>query len=153
MYDQVPWAAGIVGLRNRIANQVTNCFGAFGRSNGTASCDDTSNTWESAVGSGTTISPDNLLRVSQTLQAGSAYTDTGLSGYTWARKSSPTITSAGPVLTTTQLQPGDTLTSSMRCSFSLGRWSCTSYGATNTPFYRVELQNMVGGTYSSVKVF
>ena len=139
IFDQVPTWTAIVGLRSRIANQVVNCFGAFGRYNGGVSCDDTSDTWTGLSGTGSSVAPDNLLHVSQTLESSGSYTDTGPSGYRWIRAVGDSGASTDK--DRDQLSAGDTLTSSAGCTSA----GCVSYGAYSTPFYHVELQNLVGG--------
>jgi hypothetical protein len=147
VYDQTPWYASVVNGRTRIANQVVNCFAAFGRYNGAASCGDTSDTWKALSSSGTSIAPDNLLRVSQPLQSGPTYTDTGAGGYHWSR-----AVGGGGLFTginEQQLRPGNTLTSSQGCTSA----GCVSYGASSTPFWRVELQNSIASSYTTRQVF
>lgn len=146
VFDQVPGWTAIVGMRSRVANQVVNCFAGFRRFNGGVSCDDTSDTWKGLSGTGTSVAPDNLLRVSQTLESSGSYTDTGASGYGWDRATG----GAGASTHTTHqhLSAGNTLTSSAGCTSA----GCVSYGAYSTPFYHVELQNLVGGYYTRRQV-
>ncbi|MFN7130491.1 MAG: hypothetical protein ACK4N5_00315, partial [Myxococcales bacterium] len=144
VFDQVPNWSSVFSMRSRVANQVVNCFAAFGRTNGGVSCDDTSNTWESGVGSGTTVAPDNLLPVQFTLTSSGAFSDEGDAGYTWQRLLSSS--SMFRMVERRQVTAGDSVQNSQRCSGS----TCTSFGASTTPFQKIELQNMVGGVYESV---
>lgn len=137
LFDLAPWPA-----KRNVANQVVNCFAGFNKIDGVVNCDDTSDTWlTSGVGIGTTVSPDNLLPVSFVLHTGSSgFTDTGLPGYEWTERI------GSRTVVTSQKLPGMTVDSSSRCDAA---GSCVSFGAPTTVFQRIELQNVVGGYYST----
>lgn len=134
--DLAPWP-----FKGEIANQVVNCFAGFNKVNGVRNCDDTTGTWWiSGVGSGTTVSPDNLLPVSFMLTASGPYTDTGLPGYEWTERVGYRTN------VTSQKLPGDVVDSSRRCDV---HGVCTSFGAPTTVLQVVELQNLTGGYWDT----
>jgi hypothetical protein len=111
VHDQVndsmgAWLVLFPQADEELPNQVVNCFAGL-------ACDDTSDTWESGVGSGSTVSPDNLLPKYFTLYGRGSYDGWG----------------------------GVAMTSGTAVDNSV-------YGATTTPFRRVEIQNLVGSVYS-----
>jgi hypothetical protein len=117
-------------IANRISNQVTNCFADLG-------CANTSDEWETASGTGSANSPDNLLPTSFAL--------TGTNTYRWYHWTATTASGTGT-------PSSSTYSPALSCSPSGGGFqACTPVrydndaGVVQTPFQTVEAQIMTGG--------
>ena len=119
------WSDLLAGLTlhwsacTNIANQVVNCFADLG-------CDNTSNDWRDGVGSGSAVSPDNLLPDS--------FRYTGTRTYDWDGTTLSNGTGpAYPLLGTTVSHPG------------LSGSEPTTSSTSVSPFQRVEALRYSGG--------
>ena len=105
-----------------IGNQVVNCFADL-------SCWDTSNTWRSSIGTGSAVSPDNLLPES--------FRYTGTTDYDW---DGITLTQGSgsfyPILGATVSHPG------------LSGTEPGTSATSQSPFQRVAAMSMTGGYYT-----